>query len=175
MYLIKVWLALMNLLLEPQSRQVYQYCKQNQGIVLGLKELIFQETVDQLPPLVDLRRYLEELSMMSPPDTLPSSIGIQPISEIITEITENQDYHKIAESQKNVFSSMDQQTFAQRLSKLYELDELDDLLEDPKCGKCGSFATQRCSLCKLEWYCGRPCQVKAWSQHKPICELTRGS
>jgi zinc finger MYND domain-containing protein 10 len=165
----------MNLLLEPQSRQVYQYCKQNQAIVLGLKDFITQETVDQLPPLVDLQRYLEQLRLMNPPDTLPSSIGIQPISEIATEITENQDYHKIADTHKKVFASMDEEGFAKRLSKLYELDELNDLLDDPKCGKCGSIATQRCSLCKLEWYCGRPCQVKAWTMHKSICELTRAA
>ena len=60
-----------------------------------------------------------------------------------------------------------------RLAKMYDFDDLESLLEDPKCAKCGLPAENRCSLCKNEWYCSRPCQVKSWSAHKPICELVR--
>eukprot|EP00961_Rhodomonas_salina_P039826 535447-Rhodomonas_salina.3 len=30
---------------------------------------------------------------------------------------------------------------------------------------CGEPATQRCSRCKLEWYCSRKCQVTSPPQH----------
>jgi hypothetical protein len=45
------------------------------------------------------------------------------------------------------------------------------LSEEGKCSVCGSAAKDRCSLCKSAWYCGRACQVKDWSKHKPICTL----
>jgi hypothetical protein len=29
---------------------------------------------------------------------------------------------------------------------------------------------KRCGGCQKEWYCGRECQVKHWSQHKLVCK-----
>jgi hypothetical protein len=75
----QVWLALMNLLLEPEARKTYQYSKKNQSVVLRLKDCISEEIVDQIPPIVDLQRYLEELLMMDPPETLKPSFGITPV------------------------------------------------------------------------------------------------
>lgn len=40
------------------------------------------------------------------------------------------------------------------LASVYNLDALDTLLDDPKCASCGQIATNRCSRCKGEWYCG---------------------
>lgn len=178
----QVWLALMNLCLEPECKKKYHFSKQNQAVVLRLKEYIAPETVDQLPPLVDLQRYLEELTMMNPPDTLQPALGIQPISEIYDAITENVSIKEIIEAQKKMLLGMNddqKKSLAARLAKMYDLNGVEELIEDPKCGKCGIPATQRCSLCKQEWYCryssltSRPCQVKAWKAHKSICELLR--
>lgn len=54
---------------------------------------------------------------------------------------------------------------------IYENHMLDEFLEKPICGKCGKPALQRCSKCKNEWYCGRECQIKAWSAHKEVCAI----
>jgi hypothetical protein len=59
-----------------------------------------------------------------------------------------------------------------RLSAVYDLNMLDEVMpDDPRCGSCGSIAAQRCSRCRNEWYCGRACQVKAWKEHKPLCDV----
>jgi hypothetical protein len=68
-------------------------------------------------------------------------------------------------------SQKDNGEIASRLAQMYDISNIEPLLDDPKCGKCGSAATSRCSKCKTEWYCGRACQVKAWSEHKGICQL----
>jgi zinc finger MYND domain-containing protein 10 len=178
----QIWLALMNLLLEPECKKKYQYSKQNQSTVLKLKEFISPNTVDQLPPLVDLQRYLEELLMMSPPDYISSQSGIQPVSEIYTEIMDNVNIDQIIVQQRRHFLGMNEKnkkTMASRysgfirLARMYDFDGVEELIQEPKCGNCGLPADQRCSLCKSEWYCGRSCQVKAWKNHKPICELLR--
>ena len=57
------------------------------------------------------------------------------------------------------------------MAATYDLDAYDEVLDDPKCAVCGDVAMKRCSRCHLEWYCSRPCQVKAWNQHKSICEV----
>lgn len=39
-----------------------------------------------------------------------------------------------------------------------------------RCCVCGNPAEKRCSRCKIDWYCGRKCQVAAWKKHKPLCD-----
>lgn len=56
-----------------------------------------------------------------------------------------------------------------RLVELYANEVFEDFLEDPKCEECGDLATQRCSKCKMAWYCSRDCQLRQWKKHKPIC------
>jgi hypothetical protein len=104
----QVWLALMNLTLENECKKKYQYSKQNQAIVLRLKEYISQRTVDQLPPLVDLQRYLEELLMMAPPDYIQVMSSIQPISEIESQIWENVDIEKVRSSHRKALLSFNE-------------------------------------------------------------------
>ena len=58
-----------------------------------------------------------------------------------------------------------------RMVDLYASDVFEDFLEDPKCEECGAMATQRCSKCKMAWYCSRDCQLRQWKKHKPICAM----
>nr|QBK93867.1 MAG: MYND finger protein [Pithovirus LCPAC406] len=43
--------------------------------------------------------------------------------------------------------------------------------EDYICGNCGETKEkmQRCSICKLTYYCGRKCQKTDWKFHKKVC------
>ena len=50
------------------------------------------------------------------------------------------------------------------------------------CEKCGKEAMKmnKCSACRLVWYCSRECQLGDWKAHKKACkkvkqELTRGA
>ncbi|PAA81453.1 hypothetical protein BOX15_Mlig024716g1, partial [Macrostomum lignano] len=39
-----------------------------------------------------------------------------------------------------------------------------------RCANCGKLdALQRCSKCKISYYCGRDCQVNHWKKHKKNC------
>ncbi len=56
------------------------------------------------------------------------------------------------------------------------LDVMEELMGGPpKCGRCGQEASKRCSRCRNEWYCGRECQVKDWTNHKPVCDIVANS
>ncbi|KAJ2994837.1 Zinc finger MYND domain-containing protein 10 [Globomyces sp. JEL0801] len=137
-----------------------------------LKDYMGEETVDQLPPLVDLQRYLEELGLLEVPDTINPSISIQPVSTLHTQIAA-QYTPTMVETHRELLVNMstcDRKSMADSLAQMYDLTDMMDLLSDPKCGACGIMATQRCSLCKSEC---RACQVKNWKSHKSICELLR--
>ena len=57
----------------------------------------------------------------------------------------------------------------QRTAETYSTHAIDLAAGPPACAVCGGEAVNRCGGCKLEWYCGRVCQVKAWKEHKPLC------
>ena len=58
-----------------------------------------------------------------------------------------------------------------RLVELYASDVFEDFMDDPKCEECGNLATQRCSRCKMAWYCSRDCQLRQWKKHKQLCAM----
>lgn len=172
----------MNLLLEKESKKIYQYSKRNQQIVLKLKDFIIDETVDQLPTLVDLQRYLEELSMMDPPDTLIKPAIILPViminklSEIYSEMMDQISLPKIIIKHRNNLVNMshdEKRAMAVKLAKLYDFAGIEDLICETNCAHCGNEARNRCSLCRVEWYCSRACQVAAWKSHKKCCDTLR--
>ena len=58
-----------------------------------------------------------------------------------------------------------------RLVDLYASEVFEDFMDDPKCEECGALATQRCSRCKMAWYCSRDCQLRQWKKHKELCAM----
>ncbi|KAL5038330.1 hypothetical protein RTP6_005658 [Batrachochytrium dendrobatidis] len=174
----QVWLSLYNLLMDRECRRIYTYTKHNQQIILRLKDLLNELLIDQLPILVDLKRYLEELTMMNVPEAtaVPAFSGIEAVPDAITSIS---DWKALAETQKRMIfgisTNQTRQTSLERFARMYDFDDLDMIAGQPMCGKCGNPATQRCSKCRSEWYCSRQCQVKAWGQHKSICSVLQGA
>ena len=138
---------------------------------------MIETLVDQLPNLVDLLRYLEELGLMAAPqDSMVSkmALGIEQIPEIYETIIESINWDVLVKLHRETLwnESMEvRQATAQRLAQMYNFDDLEALLDDPKCAKCGNVASQRCSRCKNEWYCSRPCQVGSWKAHKGVCDV----
>ncbi|TPX32886.1 hypothetical protein SmJEL517_g04092 [Synchytrium microbalum] len=173
----QMWIALYNMLLEPECRKKYEYTTSRQSKILRLRDFITESLVDQLPVLVGLQRALEELSIMQPPDD-PSvhrrGAMIEQVSELYDEIIKGVDWKKTAHAyKKHAMQETDASRMetAKSLASMYDLSELDALLDDPKCAKCGNPAEKRCSRCRHEWYCSRACQVKSWAGHKAICDI----
>lgn len=143
-----------------------------------------QDLFNQIPVLEQLYRYLEQLSMMDVPveSFEKSKLLVHQVPDMTLELLKDDDWSDIASQQKRVYISepvSSKEAFTTRyvdsviisLASIYNLSELEQFLEDPKCGQCGSLAVQRCSRCRLEWYCSRPCQVKAWDAHKKVCDM----
>eukprot|EP00128_Syssomonas_multiformis_P018226 Colp12_sorted_trinity150504_noHs@13782 len=172
----QVWLALYNLLMEPECRRKYEYNSHNKNEILKLRSHFNEVLIDQLPMLGDLQRTLEELSMMDPPPPM-SELFIEQVPELRSNlIKENRGkWKEMATAQRETVFNQDEKDRreeAKRLAETYRLDVLEDLLQDtPKCACCGEEATKRCSRCQNEWYCSRQCQVSAWKNHKKVCDL----
>jgi len=63
----QVWLSLYHLLLHPDCQQKYEFNSHNKSVILKLRRYLSEPLLEQLPPLADLQRYLEQLSLMDPP------------------------------------------------------------------------------------------------------------
>eukprot|EP01147_Barroeca_monosierra_P002629 gene2629-5531_t len=173
----QVWLALYNLLMEPECRRKYSFNSYNKNQILRLRAFLNDVILDQIPPLANLRRTLEELSLMEPPPAEPSVV-IEQLPEIHEHVLASvkEGWQTIARYQiVKVFTDNKDvlRRQAQALAAAYNVDTLDALFpEAPKCVVCGQPAAKRCSKCKTEWYCRRQCQVEHWPKHKELCRLT---
>ncbi|XP_056001157.1 zinc finger MYND domain-containing protein 10-like [Ostrea edulis] len=172
----QIWLALYTLLMNGKCQQKYDLNTNRKNSILKLRSYLTEVMLDQLPILVEMQRYLEQLSMMDIP--APSR---ELILEQVPEVRENilmenkGKWKKIAKKQSQTYfnpSDSDVKAQAKRWADTYNFDVLEGLLtEPPKCAVCGAEATKRCSRCQNEWYCRRECQVSHWKKHKTACDL----
>eukprot|EP00041_Stephanoeca_diplocostata_P034390 m.1171167 g.1171167 ORF g.1171167 m.1171167 type:complete len:453 (-) comp24512_c0_seq5:3243-4601(-) len=172
----QVWLAVYNLVQEPECRRKYEFTTFNKNELLKLRGRFNDVLVDQLPILTALRRSLEELAVMDAPPP-EASVVVEQLPEIREQLLKinAKKWGAIAEFQKaRVFCADDAtiQAQAARLAQTYDLNVLESMMpDDPKCAKCGEPAAMRCSRCQNEWYCRRQCQVEHWKSHKKMCNL----
>lgn len=186
----QVWLSIYNLMMEQECRRRYQWNTHRKETVLALKRHFNEVLIDQLPLLADFRRFVEELALLEPPPPTQSSLAIveqmpeiraQILTSVVGEseseeakVDDDKKWGRLAAKMMVTIFTDDEKSRNKdiaRLASTYNLENFDEVLEDPKCALCGSPATNRCSKCKMEWYCGRECQVAAWKKyHKEICK-----
>ncbi|CAF3421211.1 unnamed protein product [Rotaria sp. Silwood1] len=172
----QVWLALYQLLLSPHCLQKYEYTDYNKNRITKLRAHLNEAILDQMPHLIQLQRFLEQLSFMEPP-TVKKQLVLEQVAELYDRIIrkyKNQ-WRNIAEIQaKTVLnpSEVEARQQAARWANTMNFDILETFINDaPKCAICGEQATKRCSRCQREWYCRRECQVKHWPKHKTMCDM----
>ncbi|CAF0725701.1 unnamed protein product [Didymodactylos carnosus] len=172
----QVWLALYQLLLSPHCVQKYEYTEYKKNRITKLRSYMNDVILDQMPNLIDLQRFLEQLSFMEPP-LVKKQLVIEQVTVLYERIINKYKgrWHEIAEKQANTVLNPDDteaRKQALRWADTMNFDILESFInESPKCAICGHPATKRCSRCQREWYCRRECQVQHWPKHKPICEM----
>jgi zinc finger MYND domain-containing protein 10 len=174
----QVWLALLNLLISRHCAQRYHFNTHRKAVILGLKKYFTEPLLDQIPPLRDLQRAVEQLGVTDPPPPTTSNFAvIEQVPEFREAVNaELKNVDRLAETQANTVFGDDPKSRRKELARLadtYNLDNFDEFLDAPVCALpgCGKEATNRCSRCKTDWYCSRKCQVEAWSAHKPLCDM----
>ncbi|KAJ3330979.1 CRISPR-associated protein 1 [Blyttiomyces sp. JEL0837] len=103
----QVWIMLYNLLLDPECRRKYIYTTQNKEIILRLKNFLEEELVDQLPVLVHLQRYLEELIIFDPSSdvsVIKSNFLVEEMSGIEDELKDGKTFKEIANAFKKLMA-----------------------------------------------------------------------
>ncbi|XP_076647141.1 zinc finger MYND-type containing 10 [Halictus rubicundus] len=170
----QVWIGLRELLLNPKSAPYYEITDYRISHLMKLQKYLHETVLDQISPLLELKRWLSCISVSSSQSKAPRPPTVELVPQIRTSI--NEKYHKkwkklTKRQAKLLFTSNkeDVQNAAQILSDAYDLDKL-DCIDIKECCVCREVARKRCSKCKMVWYCGRECQVKDWEKHKVICD-----
>ena len=172
----QLWIGLLTFLMSQHCQSTYQLNSSNQAAILKIRSHFHPRVLDALPALLDLQRYLEELSLLSTPTSRPPLI-LEQVPQFYTEL-EGKCQGKWADIAAKHYSEifcMSKERLkkqADAFAATYDMDVMSDLLSDPpKCESCGELAAKRCSGCQQSWYCGRECQVKHWAKHKDTCKV----
>jgi len=171
----ELWLIVYNLTMDKECQKKYKFNEMRQNEIMKLKRFMNNTLIDQLPVLTGFHRFLEQLSFMEIRDNSKESVlsFVTLVSEVREKLLRETDFKTLAMEQLNsVFTPNEEELRRDMklLSEIYSPDNVEHLMSDPKCGKCGKTADQRCSRCKMEWYCCRKCQVAGWKDHKKICK-----
>ncbi|CEL93667.1 unnamed protein product [Vitrella brassicaformis CCMP3155] len=172
----QVLLSIYNLVMDRDCMANYEITNFRKQNLLKMRRHLGEVVCDQIPPLLDLRRVLEEMSIQG---NLPAAPSTSPfIVELVAAIREGLlakyrgRWEEIAKRQlADVFLKRDTSEETRSLMRVL-CDNMDTIEEtNPTCPQCGKPAEKRCSKCRREFYCSRECQVLDWSRHKKLCPM----
>jgi len=175
-----LWLAIYNLVMDSEFCRRYEFVGNRKENLLRLRRFLHELVFDQIPPLADLLRSLENLSMQGhlqgQQDGVPMPVMVVQNSEIREGYLNFYKNNTTQEQWPSVASTAYEEIFSKEVSKeimdrISNMVTMPEGVDDPVCGNCGGEALHRCSRCKHEWYCSRACQVAHWSGHEEKCNM----
>jgi hypothetical protein len=157
--------------MDQECRNRYNLTSVRKDNLLRLRRFLNEVVFDQVPPLANLLRTLEELSITGQytgAEEAHTPFVVELIAEMRERLVQMYEgrYAAIAEDQK---ASVFVKETPEELKSLGNMFTIPDELTAPTCVVCHADAEQRCSRCQTEWYCSRKCQVSDWKRHKSIC------
>ncbi len=149
--------------MNPDVSKKYEITETRKNNLMRLRKYMNEMLYDQIPPLHDLHRSIEEMNFMNPSSGISTNSFLVEMVPKFTVYFQKLDYKAIAEKIKNNYFSdkTDYRKDMEYISDVFNMDNLEYFMDDPKCAECGNDATNRCSRCKSEWYCSKNCQVNS--------------
>jgi len=133
------WLTLYFLTCNNTCRERYGLNTYRKNQLLRIRRFLNEVMLDQLPVLVELRRYMDELSLMNVPDTSSSgsssnSFLLQQMDTIRDGFLRGRDWNKVANTQRtNIFSQVTDATdedLKRVVDQVYSVDGIESLVEE---------------------------------------------
>lgn len=173
----QVFMAMFNFCMKSALRDRYELTSFRADNLLKLRRYLTEPIKDQIPPLADLHRALEEMAVTGQftgtSKQMPILLEVVPHirDAIIREYGSKWATVAALAEERLEQCAKDKDSWIKIGMKMCDVPEVLLRQEVPECIVCGETATSRCSLCQEdEWYCGRDCQTKAWKVHKKVCK-----
>jgi predicted Zn-ribbon and HTH transcriptional regulator len=147
--------------MSPDVSKKYEITETRKNNLLRLRKYMNETLYDQIPPLHDLHRSIEEMNFIACANSVSSNTFLVEMIPKFTVYFKKLEYKVVAEKIKSEYFSdkTDYRKDMEHISDVFSMDNLEYFMDDPKCAECGNEATNRCSRCKCEWYCSKNCQV----------------
>ncbi|XP_050437493.1 zinc finger MYND domain-containing protein 10 [Adelges cooleyi] len=166
-----LWMSLHEFFMAEQLRNNYEITQFRKRNLAQLQNLLNDNILNQISPLINLKQCLYRLTLTDAPTTTKRPLFIEITAEIRPTLLNaySKRWKKIAKSQVLHLFGNDSHDIAKSLSETYEHIAIFEV-QDNVCANCRQPAKNRCSQCKNQWYCSRKCQVGDWQQHKKNCQ-----
>jgi len=128
------WLAIFHLTCSKICRSQYGLNSFRKEQLLQLRKYLNNLMLDQLPVLSEVRRYMDELALMSVPENSTghgSALLMQQVSLIRDSIIRGEDWDDVAKIQyETIFSKItdSKDEILKNIADIYSLDEVEDIL-----------------------------------------------
>lgn len=145
----QVWLAINNLIVDPECRLKYQYNSFRKDTLLKLKRHMNEILIDQIHVLTDLQRAVEEIQIMNPPEAANvSMLLIEQVPELY-EMLMRKDFEEIAQAQSTTLFDEDENEKREEMIRMAKLfSEMVDLTTGTNNGSDGNGEYQQVPLTK---------------------------
>ncbi|XP_011200592.2 zinc finger MYND domain-containing protein 10 homolog [Bactrocera dorsalis] len=191
------WFCIQQLLFNQSLMTSYELNEERRKHLSKCQALLQETLLDQIPPLVELKHYLCNLSgsgNLSENQKHKTNLVLEELPEIreklIAEAERIGGFVVVAQKQEEIFLCTDKDKIfeiAKRLNTAYNTDLLAEIEENTseiaqasttvenksvitrKCKMCATNAVKKCANCKNIYYCSKKCQQEDWPQHKRNC------
>eukprot|EP01051_Picozoa_sp_SAG22_P013575 SAG22_NODE_1537_length_4188_cov_108.843238_3_plen_178_part_00 len=139
----QVWLALYNLIMsagQAATGMGYPMDNTKKPNVEKLKKYLNDVLTDQLPPLKELRRVVEEIGMMDLGAAENTSFVIEQVSEMREAIIADQDWEKLSAATLRNYFQMSKDERMAEIMKMNDMYSMFDLGEMSDAGKVSDAA-----------------------------------
>ena len=155
---VQTWLALYALVTDAEARRKYSLTRYRRNQLLKLRALLNEVIIDQLPPLAQLARSLDELSLFSEDqigsgDGRPAYVLEELDDDLRDELVRDVKWEEVIEAQRDILSETleERRATAEKLAALYDTEHLESLIDDSDISKGPQ------SQCKLEFEINDTC------------------
>uniref|UniRef100_A0A7R9Z7P6 Uncharacterized protein n=1 Tax=Chlamydomonas euryale TaxID=1486919 RepID=A0A7R9Z7P6_9CHLO len=128
---IQAWLAVNDLIVDPKARAKYDMGNWRKERLLGLKRHLNELMFDQLPPLKDLQRVLDEISLgaggADREQSKQAALILEQVPEVRTRLTAGRDWRQVAITQATTTFRKDAGLDKERIDALAKM--LDQMVE----------------------------------------------
>eukprot|EP01063_Lacrimia_lanifica_P015831 TRINITY_DN22493_c0_g1_i1.p1 TRINITY_DN22493_c0_g1~~TRINITY_DN22493_c0_g1_i1.p1 ORF type:complete len:436 (+),score=223.89 TRINITY_DN22493_c0_g1_i1:54-1310(+) len=99
-YEAHTWFLIHTLLTNPECREKYTYTTWRKEQIMKARKFLNEVLVDQIPPLGDVQRALDELSFLDPPasvdEKFKTTLVIEPVARLMNSIVKGTNFKTLA-------------------------------------------------------------------------------
>ncbi|KAL9642555.1 hypothetical protein ABK040_011121 [Willaertia magna] len=118
---VQAWLAINNLIVDPETRNKYEYNSFRKETVSRLKKHLNDVLIDQVPVLVDLLKAVETLQVMNPPVVSKSFLIVEQVPEFRDKLLNETNFEEVAVTSMKLICEEDEEARREQIQSVAKI------------------------------------------------------